>query len=92
MWQTPFTEPMEGCFTSLQPWPWKVHEKYQISFPQTFAVAELNNTKLELPMHAATKLTAKKHYELVSPLGNTMSRGDLQIFHKPPLETSMARL
>jgi hypothetical protein len=22
-------EPMEGCFTSLQPWPWKVHEKYQ---------------------------------------------------------------
>ena len=56
MWQTPPStdrhEPMEGCFTSLQPRPWKVHEKYQIFFLQVFAVAKFvkNNLKVELPI------------------------------------------
>jgi hypothetical protein len=62
-------EPTEGCFTSLQPWPWKVHEKYQISFLQPSAVANyvMDNCKIVIDHSQQMQLNKRKDmHELVS--------------------------
>lgn len=62
--------------------PGKFMRSIRFPFPKLLLLQNWTILKSKCPCTtAATKLTAKKHYKLVSPLGNTCQ--EIQIFHNP---------